>query len=128
MIDIDWFKRFNDNYGHEVGNHVLVKLTGVIKKCIRDVDFLCRYGGEEFIVILPQTPEREAYKIAERIRGEVEKAEFGGGDGIPVLKVTVSVGVSSFPENRRSEEELINAVDQALYRAKGSGKNTVCTV
>jgi len=128
MIDIDWFKRFNDNYGHEVGNRVLVGLTRVFKTCIRDVDILCRYGGEEFIVILPQTTEREALKIAERIREEVEKSEFGGGDGIPTLKVTVSLGVSSFPENRRSQEELVNAVDQALYRAKGSGKNTVCTV
>jgi len=128
MIDIDWFKKFNDNYGHEVGNQVLVGLTAVIKKCIRDVDILCRYGGEEFIIILPQTVEREAYKIAQRIRDEVEQSEFGGGEGIPRLKVTVSVGVSSFPENRRPEEELINAVDQALYRAKGSGKNTVCTV
>jgi diguanylate cyclase (GGDEF)-like protein len=128
MVDIDWFKKFNDNYGHEVGNRVLVNLTVVIKTCIRDVDILCRYGGEEFIIILPQTPEREAHKIAERIRKEVEAAEFGGGEGIPKLKVTVSIGVSSYPENRRSEEELINAVDQALYRAKGSGKNTVCTV
>ncbi len=128
MIDIDWFKKFNDNYGHEVGNRVLVGLTSVIKKCIRDVDILCRYGGEEFIIILPQTPEREASKIAQRIRDEVEAAEFGGGEGIPLLKVTVSIGVSSYPENRRTEEELINAVDQALYRAKGSGKNTVCTV
>ena len=128
MIDIDWFKKFNDNYGHEVGNHVLMKLTSVIKTCVRDVDILCRYGGEEFIIILQQTPEREAVSIAERIRKEVEASDFGGGDGIPVLKVTVSVGVTSFPENRRPEEELINAVDQALYRAKGSGKNTVCTV
>lgn len=128
MIDIDWFKRFNDNYGHEVGNQVLTGLVGVIRQCIRDVDILCRYGGEEFIIILPQTIEREAYKIAERIRSEVQLAEFGGGEGIPTLKVTVSVGVSSYPENRRTEDELINAVDQALYRAKGSGKNVVCAV
>jgi diguanylate cyclase (GGDEF)-like protein len=128
MIDIDWFKRFNDNYGHEVGNQVLIGMAGVIKRCVRDVDILCRYGGEEFIIILPQTVEREALRIAERIRSEVESAEFGGGGGIPALKVTVSVGITSFPENRRNEEEIINAVDQALYRAKGSGKNTVCTV
>lgn len=127
MIDIDWFKKFNDNYGHEIGNHVLVELVGVIQKGIRDVDILCRYGGEEFIVVLPQTVEREAMNIAERIRQEVEMAEFGG-DGIPDLKVTVSVGVSSYPENGLTEEELVNAVDQAMYRAKGSGKNTVCTV
>jgi len=128
MIDIDWFKRFNDNYGHEVGNQVLIGLTAVIKRCIRDVDILCRYGGEEFIIILPQTAEREANRIAERVRMEVEQAEFGGGGGIPALRLTVSVGVSCFPENRRSEDDLVNAVDQALYRAKGSGKNTVCAV
>lgn len=128
MIDIDWFKRFNDNYGHEVGNQVLIGLSAVIKRCVRDVDILCRYGGEEFIIILPQTVEREAMRIAERIRTEVETAEFGGGGGIPPLKLTVSIGITSFPENRRAEDEIINAVDQALYRAKGSGKNTVCTV
>jgi len=128
MLDIDWFKKFNDNYGHEVGNRVLIGLVGVIKRCVRDVDILCRYGGEEFIVILPNTVEREAHRIAERIRRGVEQAEFGGGGGIPRLKVTVSVGVSSYPENGLSEDELINAVDQAMYRAKGSGKNTICTV
>ncbi len=128
MIDIDWFKRFNDNYGHEVGNQVLIGLSEVIRRCVRDVDILCRYGGEEFIIILPQTVEREAMRIAERIRAEVEAAQFGGGGGIPPLKLTVSVGITSFPENRRAEDEIINAVDQALYRAKGSGKNTVCTV
>jgi len=128
MLDIDWFKRFNDNYGHEFGNQVLVGLVSVVKRCIRDVDILCRYGGEEFIVILPNTTERETHRIAERIRLEVESTEFGGGGNIPVLKVTVSVGVSSFPENGLPEEELVNAVDQAMYQAKGSGKNTVCTV
>jgi len=127
MLDIDWFKRFNDNYGHEVGNQVLRKLVEVVKACIRDVDILCRYGGEEFVVILPQTPEREALKLARRIRSEVENFQFGGR-GMPNLRVTVSVGVTSYPENGLSEEELISAVDQAMYRAKGSGKNTVCTV
>jgi GGDEF domain-containing protein len=68
MLDIDWFKNFNDNYGHEVGNQVLIRLVDVIKQCIRDVDILCRYGGEEFIIILPQTVEREAFRIAQRIR------------------------------------------------------------
>ncbi|MEZ5357598.1 MAG: sensor domain-containing diguanylate cyclase [Candidatus Zixiibacteriota bacterium] len=128
MLDIDWFKKFNDNYGHEVGNQVLVRLVTVIRQCIRDVDILCRYGGEEFIIILPQTPDNEAKRIAERIRGEVERAEFGGGGGIPKLKVTVSVGVSTYPDNGMTEEDLINAVDQAMYHAKGAGKNTVCTV
>lgn len=128
MLDIDWFKKFNDNYGHEVGNQVLVHLVEVIQLYIRDVDILCRYGGEEFIVILPLTSEREALVIANRIRVEVELALFNGNADLPDLKVTVSVGVSSFPENGLNEKELINAVDQAMYRAKGSGKNRVCTV
>jgi diguanylate cyclase (GGDEF)-like protein len=128
MLDIDWFKRCNDTFGHEAGNRVLVGVVGVIKRCIRDVDLLCRFGGEEFVIILPQTTEREAYRMADRIRGEIEAAEFtGAGDG-PPLRVTVSIGVSSYPENGRREEDLVNAVDQALYRAKGSGKNIVCTV
>jgi len=128
MLDIDSFKRFNDNYGHETGNQVLVRMVGVIKGVIRDVDILCRYGGEEFIVVLPNTIQREAHRIAERIRREVEAAEFSGGNGTPNLKVTVSVGVTSYPENGLDDGELVNAVDQAMYRAKGSGKNTVCIV
>ncbi len=128
MLDIDWFKRFNDSFGHEIGNQVLVGLVGVIRRCIRDVDVLCRYGGEEFIIILPNTTEREAHNIAERMRVEIEGARFGGQNNVPLLHVTVSVGITSYPENGLSEEELINAVDQAMYRAKGSGKNTVCTV
>ncbi len=128
MLDIDWFKTFNDTYGHEVGNIVLKGITGVVKECIRDVDIFARYGGEEFVIILPQTPREEVTKIGERIRGQIEKASFGGGAGIGELKVTVSVGISSFPENGRPNEELLSLVDQALYRAKGGGKNKVCVI
>jgi len=127
MLDIDWFKKFNDNYGHEVGNIVLKGITGVVKRCIRDVDIFARYGGEEFVIILPQTPQDEVTKIGERIRQQIESSVFGGGD-IPELKVTVSVGVTSFPENGKPNEELLSVVDQALYRAKGSGKNMVCVI
>jgi len=128
MLDIDWFKTFNDTYGHEVGNIVLKGITGVVKECIRDVDIFARYGGEEFVIILPQTPREEVTKIGERIRKQIEKASFGGEAGIGDLKVTVSVGISSFPENGRPNEELLSLVDQALYRAKGSGKNMVCVI
>lgn len=128
MLDIDWFKRFNDTYGHEVGNIVLKGITGVVKRCIRDVDIFCRYGGEEFVIILPQTPQIEVTQIGERIREQIEAATFGGGDGIPELRVTVSVGVTSFPENGKSEDEILSIADTALYRAKGSGKNTVCVI
>jgi len=128
MIDIDWFKRFNDTYGHEVGNIVLKGITTVVKRCIRDVDIFCRYGGEEFVIILPQTPQIEVSQIGERIREQIEESTFGGGDGIPELRVTVSIGITSFPENGKSEDEILSTVDTALYRAKGSGKNTVCVI
>jgi len=128
MVDIDWFKRTNDTHGHEVGNVVLKELVGVIKECIRDTDRLCRYGGEEFIVILPQTSSPDALVISKRIREKVDAHEFGGYNGAPKLHVTVSVGVTSYPDNGLRTEELISAVDSALYQAKGSGKNQVCSV
>ncbi|MDZ4724090.1 MAG: sensor domain-containing diguanylate cyclase [candidate division Zixibacteria bacterium] len=125
MVDLDWFKKLNDSYGHEVGNIVLRALSRVIKQCIRDVDIFARYGGEEFVIILPQTPEIEAKQIGERIRAQSELTIIDAGSSGKV-KVTVSVGVSSFPENGKSHEELLTIADQALYRAKGSGKNLVC--
>ena len=127
MVDIDWFKKVNDSYGHEVGNVVIRELARVIQRCIRDVDVLIRYGGEEFVVILPQTPLVEASTIGERIRSQVEEMIVDTGR-VGKLKITVSVGVTSYPENGKSHEELVTVVDQALYRAKGSGKNLVCNV
>jgi diguanylate cyclase (GGDEF)-like protein len=128
MVDIDWFKKCNDTYGHLFGNRVLQGLAANIKESVREVDVVCRYGGEEFAVILPQTRKNDAQMIGERIRRKVESNEFlTGGEGLPV-KVTVSLGVASFPENGRTSKDLIAKVDQALYLAKGKGKNLVCTV
>ena len=126
MIDIDWFKKLNDGYGHEAGNMVLKALATITKECIRDVDIFARYGGEEFVVILPQTPLEEAQRIGERIRAQVETSIIDTGPQTGKVKITVSIGVSSYPENGRSEEELVSVADQALYQAKGSGKNLVC--
>ena len=127
MVDIDWFKKLNDSYGHEIGNLVLKGLSEIIKKCIRDVDIFCRYGGEEFVVILPQTPQVEATQIAERIRQQIEKAVIDTGKQ-GKLKVTVSVGATSYPENGKSQDDLLAVADQALYRAKGEGRNLVCII
>ena len=127
MVDIDWFKKINDTYGHEAGNIVLKELSRVIKGCIRDVDIFARYGGEEFVVILPQTAQQEAERIGERVREQVENTIMDC-DTAGKLKITVSVGVTSFPENGKSHEEIVSVADQALYRAKGSGKNLVCSV
>ncbi len=125
MVDIDWFKRFNDTYGHEIGNVVLKKLAAIIQSCIRDVDIFARYGGEEFVVILPQTRAQEATVIGERIRRRVETAViFNSKAG--KLRITVSVGISSYPENGHSQEELVTVADRALYKAKDEGRNHVC--
>lgn len=126
MVDIDWFKRLNDNFGHESGNLVLKKLSDIIKQCIRDVDIFARYGGEEFAIILPSTPQKDALVIGERIRKKVERAVFHSIKN-EKLSVTVSIGLSSYPENGKSHDELVSLADQALYRAKGEGRNLVCT-
>ncbi len=127
MVDIDWFKKLNDTYGHEVGNIVLKELAKIIRSCIRDVDIFARYGGEEFVVILPQTSKDEAVVIGERIRRRVEKAVIITSQA-GRLQITVSVGVSSFPENGRPQEELVSVADKALYKAKDEGRNHVCVV
>ncbi len=127
MVDIDWFKKFNDSFGHEVGNIVLKELSAIIKTCIRDVDIFARYGGEEFVVILPQTPLHEARTIGERIREQVERHVIETSSA-GQLRITVSVGVSSFPENGKPQEELVTVADQALYRAKDEGRNHVCVM
>jgi diguanylate cyclase (GGDEF)-like protein len=128
MIDIDWFKRCNDTYGHLFGNAVLKDLAERTRESVREVDVVCRYGGEEFAVILPQTKKTDAQMIGERIRRRVESADFVSETKDSGAKITVSLGVASFPENGRTSKELIENVDRALYMAKGRGKNLVCTV
>ncbi|MBU8933938.1 MAG: sensor domain-containing diguanylate cyclase [candidate division Zixibacteria bacterium] len=126
MIDIDWFKKFNDTYGHEIGNQMLSHLARIIQGSIRDVDIFSRYGGEEFVVILPQTGQEEATVIGERIRSNVMESVISAAE--EQLRITVSVGVSSFPENGRPQEELVSAADRALYQAKDEGRNLVCVL
>jgi diguanylate cyclase (GGDEF)-like protein len=128
MIDIDWFKRYNDAYGHLFGNKVLKELAQRIKDSVRDVDVVSRYGGEEFAVILPQTSRKDARLVGERIRRHVDSTDFEVEEGGLMVKVTVSLGVATYPENGTTPEQLIEKVDQALYSAKGKGKNMVCTV
>jgi diguanylate cyclase (GGDEF)-like protein len=128
MIDIDWFKRCNDTYGHLFGNLVLRDIARRTRESVREVDVVCRYGGEEFAAILPQTKKEDARMIGERIRQKVESAEFVSETKESRVRITVSLGVASFPENGETSKELIESVDQALYLAKGQGKNLVCTI
>ena len=122
VIDIDFFKQVNDNYGHSTGDSVLRKVTEVIKDTLRASDELFRYGGEEFTVILNGTDNDGATNVAERIREEIENAYFEHEDG--TLPLTVSIGISSLT-TRDDAKRLFNKADAALYRAKETGRNKI---
>ena len=119
MLDVDDFKQINDHYGHQAGDSVLAALGAVIDTSSRGSDICCRYGGDEFAVILPATDSREAGLLAERLR---VNAEHGMPDG---RQVTVSIGVASCSQNTSTAQTLVEKADAALYRAKRCGKNQV---
>ncbi len=123
MIDIDHFKDFNDRFGHLVGDIIIKATSQSIRENIRQIDMLGRYGGEEFAVILPETDKKEALFVASRIREAVFNKQIKAYD--EDLKVTISIGVSVFPDDGGSQELLIEKADQALYRAKDNGRNQV---
>lgn len=125
MADIDDFKKFNDTYGHPEGNKALKSLANILSSNIREVDIAARYGGEEFIIILPEANREEAEKIAERIRRKVEKCNFGEEKDLPGRKLTISLGITSYFQENITPQGLVRKVDQALYRAKGKGRNRV---
>jgi len=125
MIDADDFKAFNDSRGHLAGNVALRRLASALRRTVREVDVVCRYGGEEFAVLLPSTPKLAALKVGEKLRQAVEKAGIGR-DGEPGSRsLTVSVGVASLPGDAATAEELVDGADRALYIAKSIGKNCV---
>ena len=125
MLDIDYFKPVNDRYGHPIGDLVLRRIAGIISSTLRSTDLLCRYGGEEFLIILPHTGLERALEAGERIRREIAGEPFRDqGLEIPL---TVSLGAAGLdPEAADPAEELIAAADRALYRAKREGRNRVC--
>ncbi|TYB30295.1 MAG: GGDEF domain-containing protein [Candidatus Mcinerneyibacterium aminivorans] len=121
LLDIDNFKEINDKYGHQKGDEILKKLAWIIKKATRDTDLVGRYGGEEFIIALNETPKSSAYEVAERIRQTIQKKQLMGN----LRELTVSIGISSYPQDSKWIEEIINKADDALYEAKDKGKNRV---
>ncbi|AQR94760.1 diguanylate cyclase [Clostridium saccharoperbutylacetonicum] len=125
FIDIDYFKQYNDTYGHQKGDYVLRKVAEIIKGNIREGDLSARYGGEEFAVILPDTNEKEALNLAEHLRERIENTYFEGEDSQPNGKITASMGVSVYPDKAKDDIELIKSADDALYRAKFINKNKV---
>lgn len=125
MLDLDYFKSVNDNYGHQFGDDVLVQSARILTKLVRDTDFVSRYGGEEFFIILPNTHLNGAYILAERIRSAFASTPFVKGDISQI--VTVSIGVVSTSDNDvLSDDDLITTADRALYTAKRKGRNLVC--
>ncbi len=119
ILDIDHFKKVNDTFGHLVGDLVLTQLAGILKSCVRESDTVGRWGGEEFLVILPHTCLEDARKVAEKIKGAVEKTDFQKAG-----RITCSIGTASFCEGDDSEK-LLSRADKALYRAKSGGRNQV---
>lgn len=119
MIDVDHFKKFNDDYGHQKGDEILVEIGRILEEESRGVDVCARYGGEEFAMLLPQTSLEEGMEIAERVRNHIEQSFASCGN------VTVSLGVSACPDHAREEGSLIRKADKALYRAKKDGRNRV---
>ncbi len=125
FIDIDYFKQYNDTHGHQEGDYVLRKMGEIIRSNIGEEDVPARYGGEEFAIILPDTNEEEAMHTAENLREKIECTHFDGEESQPKGKVTVSIGVSVYPDKARNDIELIKSADDALYRAKFFNKNRV---
>lgn len=125
MADIDHFKEFNDDYGHLEGNKALQNIAGILQLNVREVDIVGRFGGEEFIIILPEANREEAKKIAERIRSKVEKCNFADEKNHPERKITISLGITSCFQENITPQDLVRKVDQALYLAKARGKNRV---
>ncbi len=125
VIDVDEFKRVNDELGHRKGDEALVAVADIIRRNLRKIDLAFRYGGEEFVILLPGTPEFEAVHTAERLRRVIEQFRgFRDNRGNP-RQVTVSVGVAVFPDTARTGEQLFIQADQAMYRAKERGRNQV---
>jgi two-component system cell cycle response regulator len=126
MLDIDDFKEINDRYGHLAGDEILKALGRFIKRSIREIDVAARYGGEEFMIVLPNTDIKGAVSVAERIRTYIFDHSFFPDTIHPDKRLSVSTGISMYPTEAATVDELIKKADIQLYRAKKEGKNRVC--
>ena len=125
MLDIDFFKHVNDTYGHQAGDEVLQHLAKIVTATIRAGDTATRFGGEEFVVILPETGTTDAQKLAERIRKDIADSVVTTSSGNSIT-YKVSIGIATYPKHGTDQASLLAAADKALYRAKESGRDRVC--
>ena len=124
FMDLDNFKDVNDKFGHLIGSRLLIETSLILKKNLRTIDVITRYGGDEFVMILPQTSNDGCFQVAERLRKTIEKNVFLKHEG-HTIRLTASFGVASFPDIAKNREELIHMADKAMYRGKFSSKNIV---
>ena len=125
MIDIDHFLKINETYGRQAGDDVLRTVASVIQKHLKETEIPVRYGGDEFAILMPQTEREQAFLTMERIRSEVESICVESG-AAQIRDITVSGGLASYPNDGATEAEILRKADQALYRAKVTGRNKIC--
>jgi len=124
MIDVDHFKRFNDTYGHDAGDSTLRAISGALQRSTRESDIVCRFGGEEFVIVLPDANLQGASARAQRIVEFVRVLDIIH-DGKPLPSITASIGLAMFPQNGETVKALIQSADKALYEAKGAGRDRI---
>jgi two-component system cell cycle response regulator len=125
VLDIDYFKAINDGHGHDAGDDVLREFSLRIRKCIRNIDLACRYGGEEFVVVMPETDIAVAAMVAERLRRRIATEAFAIQQGSKNLDVTISIGIAALNGADDNAAAILKRADTALYRAKRDGRNRV---
>jgi two-component system, cell cycle response regulator len=124
MFDLDYYKSVNDTYGHHIGDRILAHIAAVARSTMREGDVLVRYGGDEFVVILPAASREDVSQVAERLRRKVEETSLVDGD--QTVRVTISLGGTAYPElDARDEIGFVRCADRALYSAKEAGRNRV---
>jgi diguanylate cyclase (GGDEF)-like protein len=124
FLDLDGFKSINDQYGHLAGSRTLAEVGGILAASVRESDVLARYGGDEFVVVLPETPASGAQVIAERIRRAIEAHPFLQAQGLQA-RISASLGIAAYPDHALTPEGLIQKADQAMYRVKEADKNGI---
>src|SRR6201999_3585146 len=122
MLDIDFFKSINDNYGHDAGDDVLRKFAVGVRKSTRGIDLACRYGGEEFVIVMPETDLHVAGMVAERLRRAIAGEPFAVNKGATRIAVTISIGLSTLEAKGEPIADVLKRADRALYRAKNDGR------